>query len=285
MIAQDAERQNQQQPQFTQPKQEVRHAEPVLTQQHPQLQTNPSAGCTREGLSRQQHSSPSAEVATAAASPLASPSPPIALSQHAHPWHRTPATVNPSPRMHGAKRSAADMYADDATPAVSHNRKQQGQRLSHRLEPKMPGQEMQASSQRTQPAGQQGQQSNHFTQLASQARQRQKPIHGTKPALTAMRQEQIPGANPTVLTQQTPGPSHHTRPTLLGSQHPSQQDAPLVPLPSLRQEVDDMDGSFLNDTVGAIFIDASGDESCTIRLCLLGSCSKHHICLRIPIPL
>ena len=257
-MAQDAERQAQHQPKLTQPNQRLTHADPVLTQRHPQLQTNPSAACATEGLGKQPQSHPSAEVTTGAASQLAYAPPHTALSQHAHTLHRIDATVTAGPCMHGTKRSAADMDADNASSAVSHKRKQQGQSISHRAEPTLPGQQGHLSSHSTPPAGQQGQEWIHSTQLESQARHRQKPIHGRTPAMTAQGQEQIYGTGGTLPMQQMPESSHDTQPALLGMQDPSQQDLPLVPSSSLCQEDGDVDGSCLNDTVGAIFIDASG---------------------------
>ena len=297
MIAQDAKKQSQHQPKLTQPNQEVPHTNPVLTQQHPQLQTSPSAACMEEQFCKQQQSHSSAEAATATASQPAHTPTHIALSQHAQTLHRTDVTDNAAACMHGTKRSAADMEADNASGDVSHKRKQQGQSMSHSAKPTLPGQEWLGVSHSTQLAGQQGQESFHSTQLALQARQRQKPAIGTTPAGTAQRQEQIHGTDPTVLTQQPPESSHDTQPALPEIQHPSQQDLPLVPSPSSQQEDDEeeeeeeeVDGSCLNDTVGAIFIDASGNYRRTNRLCLFASCTRqkgplHLICPKLAFPL
>lgn len=260
----------------------------MQTQQHTQLQTNPPAACTEEGLGRQQQPYPSVDVTTAVPSQVAFATPPTAVSQHAHTLRRTDAIVTAGSSMHGTKRSAADMGSDNTSPAVSHKRKQQGQSMSHSADLTPPGQEMLGSSHSRHPAGQQGQQLIYSTQLALQARQRQKPIHGTTFAVASKRQEQIPGTGPAALTQQTSESSHDAQPALLGFQHSSQQDLPLVPLPSLQQEEDDMDGSCLNDTVGAIFIDASGDGNVLSDFNLFASCTKrtlHPICLRFLFPL
>ena len=274
MIAQDAEKQSQHQPKLAQPNQEVTHAIPALTQRHPQLQTQPPAACMEEEVCGQEQSHPSAEVATAAASQPAHTPTHTALSQHVHTLHRTDATVHAAACMHGTKRSAADIDAESASPAVSHKRKQQGQSTSHSAEPTLPGQERPGASHSTQLAGKQGLELVHSTQYALQAQQRQQPGIVTMSAVIAQRQEQIHGTRPTVPTQQTPESSHNMQPASLGQQHPSQEDLPLVPSPSFQQEDGDVDGSCLNDTVGAIFIDASGKSRCTIRLRLFAPRTK-----------
>lgn len=227
MIAQDAERQSQHQPQLSQPDRELTQADLERTQENP-LQTSCSAACMESELARQPHCGPSAEVVTAVASQVASThAPHTALSQHAHAVHRPDAAVATAPGMHGRKRSAADVDADSSSPVVSYKAKQQRQELSR---------EGQEGTHATQPAGQQRTAWMHEPHFTDSNQQRLESMPGTQPAVTEPRDHSSRGAHSAVLMQK----------------HDSQSQ-------DFQREAVDSDGSCLNDTVGAIFIDASGE--------------------------
>lgn len=230
MIAQDAERQSQHQTQLNQPNQELTYADPERTQENPQLQTSCSAACMEEEVARQPQSS--AEVAAAAASQLASMhNPHTGLSQHAPAVHRTNAAVATAPGVHGMKRSAADMDADNSSPVVSYKTKQQ--RLE-RAESTLPGQEGQEGVHAT--PEQQRHAWMHEAHLRDPRQQRQESIPGTQPAVKEHRAQSSHTAHSAELMQEHDSKSHNPQ-----------------------QQAVDSDDSCLNDTVGAIFIDASGE--------------------------
>lgn len=255
MIAQDAERQSQHQPQLTRPDQEVTHADPELTQASPQLQTSYSAGCMEKEVARQPQCHSSAEVATAASTHAPHP----ALSQHAHAVHRPDAAVATAPCAHGTKRSAADMETDNSSPVVSYKTKQQRQEPSPGAESSLLGQEAQEGFCATQPAGQQRHAWMHEPPLTDSRQQRQESIPATQPAVTERRPQSSPSAHPAVLAQEHESQAHDSQ-----------------------QEAVDSDGSCLNDTVGAIFIDASGECRSNMTLCLLASCPRQRRSCNIP---
>lgn len=201
------------------------HATPHSSSPHGQgqsrLQATASATCTEE-ISRHQHPHRTAAFTTAAASQLAS----------THATHAAHLTALP--------RHAHALHETDATSEAAascmHGTKRSASTHTDNASPEI-----------SHKSKQQRQQARHSARPALPGQQRQDLSRSTQAALLGQQRQQS-GCSTQATVPEVQRPS----------QRLPQQDMSPVPAPNLQQG-SELDGSCLNDTVGAIFIDASGE--------------------------